>query len=88
MNCTKRTYKTMEEASEAMIRIMRKSQEEKYPIRYYQCDKCGDWHLTSSTKSEHSSKSMKWENVKARRQEKREQSFLRRESEYWEQKFK
>jgi len=49
MPCTKYLYLTEREASKELHRIQStaKSENEKKPIRYYYCEKCGGWHLTS-----------------------------------------
>lgn len=46
MSCSKTSYDTHKEASEA-IKITKKfSKRSRVPNRYYKCPDCGKWHLT------------------------------------------
>lgn len=45
--CTKITYISQKQAKEALATIRQTNQEHKKPIREYECEKCGGWHLTS-----------------------------------------
>ena len=50
MNCIKRKYKTEKEAELGLqyVKDVRKiHRREKHPIRYYYCDYCKNYHLTS-----------------------------------------
>jgi hypothetical protein len=48
MNCTKTGYMSEKFANEQIKEIKIKSSKSKVPVRTYNCDKCGLWHLTSS----------------------------------------
>ena len=50
--CDKISYLTEKEAMKEIVRIMRKAQENKKPVRVYKCF-CGAYHLTSKEFSEH-----------------------------------
>lgn len=45
--CTKFIYPTEKAAKQALREISLNEQEHQKPIRVYQCNKCGAWHLTS-----------------------------------------
>lgn len=47
VKCDKISYLTEKEAMKEIIRIMKKTQENKKPVRIYKCT-CGAYHLTSS----------------------------------------
>jgi uncharacterized protein YlaI len=50
MPCTKRSYKYKAQAAAAIIKIAKEPQRGKggkKPIRYYKCEECGRYHLTS-----------------------------------------
>jgi hypothetical protein len=46
MPCSKYCYLTEHEARKELMRIS-ETDSEKKPVRYYYCDKCGAYHLTS-----------------------------------------
>jgi hypothetical protein len=48
--CTKFTYLSKKEANADLNRILKVIKRDKKPIRSYQCDKCGFWHITSMEK--------------------------------------
>ncbi len=50
--CDKISYSTEKEAMKEIVRIMRKTQENKKPVRVYKCF-CNAYHLTSKEFSEH-----------------------------------
>lgn len=47
--CEKITYLTKSEAAKHLRRIqgMKRKKSASLPIRYYECNECGNWHLTS-----------------------------------------
>lgn len=45
--CKKKAFKDKRLATIAMHLIQNRDDGKKKPIRTYQCDDCGDWHLTS-----------------------------------------
>lgn len=47
VTCEKIIYISKKEAKLEINRIKLKVQENKKPIRTYECEKCGGWHLTS-----------------------------------------
>ena len=48
--CKKRTYKTEEEAKSHLMWIVENNHyKNKVPCRYYKCQWCGNYHLTSQT---------------------------------------
>jgi len=50
MNCVKRKFKTeidAELALEYIRNVKKRYRREKHPIRYYHCEYCGCYHLTS-----------------------------------------
>jgi len=52
VKCSKISYLTEAEAMNEIVRIMRRVQENKKPIRVYKCF-CGTYHLTSKAFYEH-----------------------------------
>jgi len=52
MPCAKYLYLTQSEARKELARIQatKTSEGQKKPVRYYYCEKCGGWHLTSKEK--------------------------------------
>jgi uncharacterized protein (DUF3820 family) len=51
--CDKWTYITEKEAKKVLAEIRKVDQRHKKPVRAYECDKCGGWHLTSLTLEEY-----------------------------------
>lgn len=51
--CKKVCYLNEETARHDLEKIKKKSKNKNIPFRSYKCEKCGWWHLTSSTKGEH-----------------------------------
>ena len=51
LKCNKISYQTEREAMKEIVRIARRTQENKKPVRIYQC-LCGAYHLTSKEFSE------------------------------------
>lgn len=49
--CEKLTFATEKIAKQALKDIKNTPQKHKKPIRVYECDKCGGWHLTSQEKN-------------------------------------
>lgn len=49
MHCKKRAYRDKDEALEHLHGIANKKDGRKKPIRVYECDDCGQWHLTSKS---------------------------------------
>jgi len=47
MHCKKRAFRDKDEALYAMHGIANKPDGRKKPIRAYECEDCGEWHLTS-----------------------------------------
>lgn len=45
--CEKITYISEKDAKFEINKIREKEQEHKKPVRAYECQKCGGWHLTS-----------------------------------------
>jgi len=45
--CAKITYRSKKDANWVLAKIKDVEQAHKKPIRSYECDKCGGWHLTS-----------------------------------------
>lgn len=43
----KRIYRTERRANERISHILQHGGEGNLPVRCYQCDSCGKWHLTS-----------------------------------------
>ncbi len=48
--CTKITFLSRKEANYMINKAKWKEQEHKKPVRSYQCERCGFWHLTSKEK--------------------------------------
>jgi uncharacterized protein YlaI len=47
VNCKKAAYRDKDVALDVMHSIAGKKDGRKKPVRVYQCDDCGKWHLTS-----------------------------------------
>lgn len=45
--CKKRCYRDKDEALYAMHGIANRNDGRKKPVRVYECEDCGQWHLTS-----------------------------------------
>lgn len=45
--CRKITYANEKDAKYVLKQISQVQQQHKKPVRHYQCDDCGGWHLTS-----------------------------------------
>jgi uncharacterized protein (DUF3820 family) len=59
--CDKITYTSESDAKRVLKSIREQEQSHKKPIRAYECNKCGGWHLTSKTIEEYKSKLAKQE---------------------------
>ena len=85
MDCRKKTFDTPELANARVCEINadNKKANDKTKLRYYLCKYCGKYHLTSTSKH-----GFKFKTDINYRSKIREQSFIKRESEYYEDKFK
>lgn len=85
--CTKKTFATIEDADKRIKEIQSVSEEEEQPIRSYECEHCGKIHITSKTKKKYNANLQTKRNKIKEKNSKREQSFIRRESEFWKKRF-
>lgn len=83
-NCKKVAFDTWWDAGARLKEIKKESDREEIPQRTYKCEKCGKWHLTKITQKEKQKKDV----IQNERIRKREESFINRETQYWEKKFK
>ena len=84
--CTKKAFINREEAQKRLHEIQIEASKTKckdFPIRAYLCDQCNLFHLTKVSKKKNKFKTDKNLRTKAR-----EFAFLKRETEFWEKKFK
>ena len=84
--CTKKAFSNLKEAQKRLREIQIEANETKskeYPIRAYLCDKCNLFHLTKVSAHKN-----KFKIDKDYRTKVRENAFLKRETEFWEKKFK
>jgi len=51
--CNKFFYACEKDAKQVLKKIIETDQEHKKPIRSYECEKCGGWHLTSKPLEEY-----------------------------------
>lgn len=47
LTCAKLTYLSKKEANHVLSQIAKVDQDHKKPVRSYECERCGGWHLTS-----------------------------------------
>ncbi len=85
--CQKRTFNSVSEAEECLNTIHSTSSRETIPIRVYECERCGKYHLTSKTKRVYQSNVTKKRNLIQTRNKYREQKFIELESEFWIKRF-
>ena len=85
--CQKRTFNGIGEAEECLNTICSTSSREITPIRVYECEKCGKYHLTSKTKKVYQSNVANKRNLIQTRNKYREQKFIELESEFWIKRF-
>ena len=84
--CKKKAFSTQKEALTRLREIIKeatKAKSKEYPIRAYLCDKCNLFHLTKVSAHKN-----KFKIDKDYRTKVRENAFLKRETEFWEKKFK
>ena len=84
--CTKKTFEDLESAKKRAIEINNSNRittYQKKTLRAYSCNKCSDFHLTSMPKKIFS----KWVTQRNQINKKREQKFIRLETEYYEKLF-
>jgi uncharacterized GH25 family protein len=87
--CKKKDYLTLELAKEAAKKINKEGAEKngiKVQMRAYKCKSCAFYHITSMKKGEFSHIKKFKEDLKYRNKV-REDSFIKRESDYWNRKF-
>jgi hypothetical protein len=87
MYCKKKTFDNFQEATTKLTEIMSESIEKVKPIRVYKCIYCNKYHLTSKKISEYGRNVQRKIDGIRRRNLRRERSFIKRESEYWEKYF-
>ena len=75
MGCVKKAYNSKEEAVLKISKIALEPGNDKKPIRSYKCNDCGKYHLTSWSKN----KKKEIANIS----EKRKQSKINNQAEYW-----
>lgn len=85
MKCKKKAFQSAEEAEARAGQINssnKKTKKQNELLRSYKCKDCGNWHLTSMKKHQY----LYANNVKYRNKI-NEKSFIKKESEYWEDYF-
>ena len=82
LNCNKVSFETSWDAGARLNEIKKNNKNNVIPQRCYKCDKCGKWHLTKITQLEKNKKDQKRNEIV----KKREEIFIKKESEYWENK--
>lgn len=83
-SCKKVAFDTWWDAGARLNEIKKESDREEIPQRTYKCEKCGKWHLTKIPHQEKQKKDV----IQNERIKKREESFINRETQYWEKMFK
>ena len=87
LKCNKKAFNSIDEARLRLTEIVIDSNREIKPIRVYKCEFCKKYHLTSkSEKIYNHNLDLKIKKIQKINQ-KREASFIRRESEYWNKRF-
>lgn len=87
MKCDKKAFTNLDDARQRLTEIVLNSDRDNKPIRTYKCKYCNRYHLTSKSESKYKSNVKKKHKAIKERNTKRENDFIRMESEYWEQKF-
>lgn len=85
MKCSKKKFENSQDAQKRANEINeenKKNKSQKERLRPYKCDICNKFHLTSMTKDQH-----KWHTDAEYRHRKKHDAFIRRETEYWENRF-
>ena len=84
MECEKKAFVNINDARIRLTEIVLNSDMDIKPIRVYKCEYCGKYHLTSKSHSAYDLNTKKKRKAIQTRNWKREKSFIKRESEYWE----
>lgn len=87
MDCEKKAFKTREEAEQRLQEIISESLEDTVPFRVYECEYCDYFHLTSKTEKDYKKNKLKRRKQIAKINERREKTFINRESRYWNKRF-
>jgi len=88
MACNKKAFDTQKEVAKRANEINESNAKNSafkkgkiLTLRYYQCDSCGKYHLTSMDKHAH-----KYATNKKYQKEVNKKSFLNKETDYWKRK--
>lgn len=87
MECNKKGFTNLDDARRRLTEIVLNSDRDSKPIRTYKCKHCNKYHLTSKSESKYKSNVKKKHKAIKDRNIKRENDFIRMETEHWEQKF-